>query len=65
VSEKFDIVARQEMDTFAPEFSQFWRPEPGSAASGARSAPRDDDAGAQKAALEELAERVSAARSVV
>jgi len=53
------------MDTFAPEFSQFWRPEAGSATSSALTAQRDDDTGAQKAALEELAERVSAARSVV
>mgnify|MGYP006361876577 CR=1 FL=1 len=35
------------------------------ASSGALVAQRDDDTGAQKAALEELAERVSAARSVV
>ena len=52
------------MDTFAPEFSQFWRPDAGSATSSALTAQRDDT-GAQKAALEELAERVSAARSVV
>ena len=53
------------METFAPELSQFWRPESGCTASGALGAQRDDDTGAQKAALEELAERVSAARSVV
>jgi hypothetical protein len=64
VVEKFDFVARLEMETFAPEFSQFWRPET-AASSGALVAQRDDDTGAQKAALEELAERVSAARSVV
>ena len=52
------------METFAPEFSQFWRPEAVST-SGVLVAQRDDDTGAQKAALEELAERVSAARSVV
>jgi hypothetical protein len=50
------------MDTFAPEFSKFWLPE----ASGSRTDSRaDDDKGAQQAALEELAERVNAARSVV
>jgi len=64
VGEKFDFVARLAMDTFAPEFSQFWRPDAGSATSSALTAQRDDT-GAQKAALEELAERVSAARSVV
>lgn len=53
------------MDTFAPEFSQFWRSEAGSATASALAAQREDDTGAQKAALEELAERVSAARSVV
>lgn len=49
------------MDTFAPEFSKFWLSEPATASHDAR----DEDTGAQKAALEELAERVSAARSVV
>ncbi len=50
------------MDTFAPEFSKFWLSE----ASGSRTDVRaDDDSGAQQAALEELAERVNAARSVV
>ena len=49
------------METFAPEFSKFWLPE----ASGAHADARDDDKGAQQAALEELAERVNAARSVV
>jgi len=50
------------MDTFAPEFSKFWLPE----ASGSHADSRaDDDKGAQQAALEELAERVNAARSVI
>jgi len=52
---------RSIMDTFAPEFSKFWLSDATSAANDAR----DDDAGAQQAALQELAERVSAARSVV
>ncbi|MFO1398203.1 MAG: hypothetical protein U1F48_14180 [Burkholderiales bacterium] len=49
------------MDTFAPEFSKFWLADAAPAANDAR----DEDAGAQQAALQELAERVSAARSVV
>ena len=53
------------MDVFAPEFSQFWL---------AGNAPRrveavatlhDDDVTAQQAAMQELVERVNAARSVV
>ncbi|MFO1414656.1 MAG: hypothetical protein U1F10_12275 [Burkholderiales bacterium] len=48
------------MDTFAPEFSKFWLPE-----SAANRDARDEDTGAQQAALQELAERVTAARSVV
>ena len=53
------------MDTFAPEFSKFWRPEARVGTVESASATRDDDTGAQQAALQELAERVSAARSVV
>jgi hypothetical protein len=49
------------MDTFAPEFSKYWLPE----AVTAKGEARDEDTGAQQAALQELAERVSAARSVV
>ena len=49
------------MDTFAPEFSKYWLPE----ASGSHADSRADDECAQQAALEELAERVNAARSVV
>lgn len=52
------------MSTFAPEFSQFWMP--GHAAQDeSRSESRDEDQRNQQAALEELAERVNAARSVV
>ena len=50
------------MDTFAPEFSKFWLPE---ASRTHGDSGVDDDKGAQQAALEELAERVNAARSVV
>ena len=52
------------MDTFAPEFAKFWRPEARTGGVDTTGAVRDDDAGAQQAALQELAERVSAARSV-
>lgn len=53
------------MDTFAPEFSKFWLAEAAASHGDARGATRDDDTGAQEAALEELAERVSAARSII
>ncbi|MFO1316915.1 MAG: hypothetical protein U1F58_15060 [Burkholderiales bacterium] len=53
------------MDTFASEFAKYWRPEARMGAADATGATRDDDSGAQQAALQELAERVSAARSVV
>jgi len=53
------------MDTFSPEFSQFWQHDAGAASAGPAVAKADDDAGAQQAALDELAERVTAARSVV
>lgn len=52
------------MDSFAPEFSRFWlptdKPEDGVAAD-----RRDDEASRQQKALEELAERVTAARTIV
>ncbi len=52
------------MDVFAPEFSQFWLA--GNTGRPVEAAPlRDDDANAQQAALQELVERVNAARSVV
>ncbi|MCC7325619.1 MAG: hypothetical protein IT521_02290 [Burkholderiales bacterium] len=53
------------MDTFAPEFSRFWLPEAAEARVDAKRRQRDEESGVQQAALEELAERVSAARSVV
>jgi len=57
-----DFLPEAAMDMFAPEFSKFSLHE----ASGSRADSRaDDDKGAQQAALEELAERVNAARSVV
>ena len=52
------------MDTFAPEFSRFWRPGNDRDAEG-RSDSRDDEVRRERQALEELADRVSAARSIV
>ena len=51
------------MQSFAPEFAQFWLTSQGAGA-GDTSDRRDDDTPAQQAALEELAERVSLARSI-
>jgi hypothetical protein len=55
------------MNTFAPEFAQIWLAGPaGMAAAVAPVAEsRSEEADREQAALEELAERVSAARSVV
>ena len=51
------------METFAPEFAQYWHAGQ-SASAGETKTNRDDDATAQQAALEALAERVTLARSV-
>jgi hypothetical protein len=54
------------MDMFAPEFSRFWLPE--AEQRGEREDPerRDEDGSRrEREALAELAERVSAARSIV
>ena len=51
------------METFAPEFSKFWIAEP--AGSQGESGRSEDDANKQKAALQDLADLVSAARSIV
>ncbi len=53
------------MSTFAPEFSQFWKGLQAGARDSESSDSRDDESRRQEAALEELAERVNAARSVV
>jgi hypothetical protein len=56
------------MDTFSPEFSAYWLNEPTQAGErhGAEPAPAQQALSAsQQAALEELAERVNAARSIV
>ena len=52
------------MDTFAPEFSRFWLPATEGEGVHAHDAGPDDVRNEQKA-LEELAERVTAARSVI
>ena len=54
------------MSTFAPEFAQFWLAGLAAVAVAEASAERcDDDVDRDKAALEALAERVSAARTIV
>jgi len=51
------------MQPFAPEFAQFWLDGQRAGAVAAKS-DREDDATAQRVALEELAERVTLARSI-
>lgn len=53
------------MDTFAPEFSRFWLGGGDRKPGTERRDDPDADARRQQQALEELAERVTAARSVV
>jgi hypothetical protein len=56
------------MNAFCPEFSAYWlaAPEPDGERQGSGSAARDQGLSpAQQVALEELVERVNAARSVV
>ena len=50
------------MESFAPEFAHYWLPSQAADVGDAKDDRRDDDA--QQAALEALADRVSAARSV-
>jgi len=52
------------METFAPEFAHYWLTGQSANVEYARDDRRDDDANAQQAALEALADRVTAARSV-
>ena len=54
------------MNTFAPEFAQFWLAGLATlaAADGVGEA-RDDELDREQAALEELAERVTAARTII
>ena len=54
------------MNTFAPEFAQFWLAGLAAVAvAEVKGDPHDDDIDREKAALEALAERVYAARSIV
>ena len=55
------------MDTFSPEFTAYWLAEPAEAAEHRADAASSESklSTSQQVALEELAERVSAARRVV
>jgi hypothetical protein len=53
------------MDSFAPQFARYWLSGQSEGAGDVRPEHGDDEASAQRAALEELAERVIAARSVI
>ena len=53
------------MGKFAPEFSQYWKSARAAPTEVAAAEKRDDEGRDQQAALEELADRVTAARSVV
>ncbi len=52
------------MDTFAPEFSRFWLPADQVRGEHRRD-EREDEAHREQQALEELVERVNAARSIL
>jgi hypothetical protein len=53
------------MSSFAPEFSRYWMGSLAASPVDRDHEARDDDVGSQERALQELAERVNAARSVV
>jgi len=56
------------MESFTPEFAAYWRTEAEEGTHGAPAEPREPPSRlspSQQLALEELAERVSAARSVI
>jgi hypothetical protein len=55
------------MDTYWPEFSAYWQNElsPAPARDNAAASSKQSLSASQELALEELAERVSAARSIV
>jgi len=62
----FNLNDQPIMNTFAPEFAQYWLPgAKRTATTGAQPARRDEDKCAQDAALEQLEHCVTAARSVV
>ena len=52
------------MQSFAPKLAHFWLPSLGAGAGEAKTDRADGDTPAQQVALEELAERVSLARSI-
>jgi hypothetical protein len=52
------------MDSFAPEFFRYWLPAT-ETEERAQADRRDEDARRQREALEQLAERVTAARTIV
>jgi len=52
------------MESFAPEFARYWLTGQAANVRETKDDRRDDDANAQQAALEALADRVTAARSV-
>jgi hypothetical protein len=52
------------MESFAPEFAHFWLGGQTGGVAEAKRESRDAESDAQQAALEELAERVAAARSI-
>ena len=58
---------RKNMETFSPEFAQYWLDDAAVASEGAAAPLPGDDASSssQREALEALAERVNAARSIV
>ncbi len=54
------------MDTFSPKFSEFWLPQTAESHDREAADPAAKaQPGSQEAALEELAERINAARSVI
>jgi hypothetical protein len=53
------------MESFAPEFAQYWLNGQLKGAGDVKAECGDDESQAQEAALEKLAERVAAARSVI
>jgi hypothetical protein len=56
------------METYSPEFAAYWLREPAAAGERANNDPAGQQAGlspTQQVALEELAERVNAARCVI
>ena len=53
------------MDTFAPEFAHYWLASQAGSDDRKPDRPDDDGSSAQQQALEALADRVSAARSII